>query len=72
MISCKGYPFYDSWGVDKNEDWYYPNISLMNCEFEIKPIWVFKTADCMPWMIPGEIYYVDAVTGEMLIRKLVY
>ena len=44
----------------------------MNCEFEIKPIWVFKTADCMPWMIPGEIYYVDAVTGEMLIRKLVY
>ena len=45
----------------------------MNCEFEVKPIWVFKTADCMPWMDqPGEIYYVDAVTGEMHIRKIGY
>ena len=72
VISCKGYPFYDAWGVNKSEDWYSNNIALMNCEFEVKPIWVFKTADCMPWMIPGEIYYVDAVTGEMLIRKIEY
>ena len=72
VIYCKGYPFYDAWGVDKNDDYYHDFICLMNCEFEIKPIWVFKTADCMPWMIPGEIYYVDAVTGEMLIRKIEY
>lgn len=70
-IFCKGYPFYDASYVDKSlENWqqlyFYEDKCIRDCEFELKPMWVFKTKDSTIFdSINGESYFVDAITGEV-------
>ncbi len=64
---CKGYPFYQLWEYPL----YYWDICLNQCEFEIKPYWCFRTESSEPLLDLGscEIYFVDAVTGDVEIMK---
>lgn len=70
-ITCKGYPYHNNEHIDKSIDgWkkmYYDNqLCRATCDFELRPIWAFKTKDYFS-INPssGEIYYVDAITGEV-------
>lgn len=70
-IICKGYPYYE-----KNKEYvddsypiqmyYDASLCRSNCDFELRPVWVFKTEDFVPMTSnASEIYYVDAITGEV-------
>ena len=66
VLVCKGYPYFQMWEYPE----YYKSICVKNCDFEIKPYWCFRTnkstiinqSDC-------EIFFVDAVTGELDIMR---
>lgn len=70
-LKCKGYPYHNNEHIDKSIDgWekiYYDNqLCRATCDFELRPIWVFKTKDYFS-INPssGEVYYVDAITEEV-------
>lgn len=66
VVVCKKYPFFEIWEYP----WYYESICLDRCDFEIKPFWCFRT-DKSTLMNAGncEIYFIDAVTGELSVMK---
>lgn len=70
-VFCKGYPYYDAPYVDKSlTNWHQmffnEDMCIRDCDFELKPMWVFKTKDRTIFNNSvGEIYFVDAITGEV-------
>lgn len=59
---CKSYPYYQTWEYP-----YYSNSTcITSCEFELRPLWCFRKEQCtlkMPYS--AEVYFVDAVTGDV-------
>ncbi len=79
VLTCKGYPFYDIWELPKeNEEgidntWYSEGLCRAKCDFELRPTWRFATEDVTN-MDPsvGEVYFVDAITGELSVIRSPY
>ncbi len=66
VVVCKKYPFFEIWEYP----WYYESICLDRCDFEIKPYWCFRTSKSTLLNIGDcEIYFIDAVTGELSVMK---
>lgn len=66
VITCKGYPYYEIWEHPE----YFENICLETCDFEIKPYWCFRpTQNTLCDYMECEIYFIDAVSGELEIMK---
>lgn len=63
---CKGYPYFQLW---KNP-LYYWDTCLNRCEFEIKPYWCFRPEQStLLDRNSSEIYFINAITGELEIMK---
>ena len=73
VVYCKKYDFYDKWGIDKTEvDYeqsYYSDLHCMlQCDFELRPTWVFKTKSfCYTDSKSNSCFFVDAKTGDFYI-----
>lgn len=63
MVVCKGYHCGDGW-IKK---YFYSDLCLRECDFEIRPYWCFKpTGQCfLINELEAERYYVDANSGEV-------
>lgn len=63
MVVCKGYHCASNW-IKK---YFYSDLCLRECDFEIRPYWCFKPTDQCFLIneLEAERYYVDAVSGEV-------
>lgn len=66
VLTCKGYPYFQIWEYPE----YYEDVCRDTCEFELHPYWCFRPEQCV-WLKEGqlEIYFVDALTGNVLIMQ---
>ncbi len=76
VVTCKSYNnVFEKWNVDKAEtdfalNNYYQSVCFTECEFELRPMWVFKTDNNAYTQIgSGNSYFVDAKSGEMFVAK---
>lgn len=69
-LVCKGYPYYRLWDWSLSDgDIFIDRLCENSCEFELRPTWVFRTKYALDDYDNGECYWVDAVTGEVLIIR---
>ena len=59
---CKDYIYWSMWEYPA----YYKDEAIMDCELEIRPYWCFKTGASAFSGEQPEMYFVDAVTGELI------
>lgn len=65
VLTCKGYPYFQIWEYPA----YYAATCRDTCEFEIRPYWCFRPEQCT-WLGDDlEVYFVDALTGDVLIMQ---
>ncbi len=76
MTTCLGYgEIFDEWQVDRTKedfacDYYFSTVCMSKCEFELRPVWVFKTKDYSDIEVgQGKIFIVDAKTGDVFIAE---
>lgn len=76
VLICKGYPFLSKWGLTPQEDsayasYYYSNLARRDCEFEIRPMWCFRSAEFtdLDYNL-GNAYFVDAITGKVWVIRI--
>ncbi len=76
VVTCTGYgEIYDRWNVDRSEAYfasenYYESICFRDCDFELRPMWVFKSSSYSHHrMNSGQSFMVDAKSGEVIIGR---
>lgn len=76
VVTCTGYgEIYDRWNVDRSEKYfasenYYESICFRDCDFELRPMWVFKSSNYSYIDIgSGKAFMVDAKSGEVITGR---
>ena len=61
---CKSYPYFQIWKYPA----YYESRAIADCDFEIRPFWVFKDDGYTVSQVSDSMkFYVDAKTGELTV-----
>lgn len=75
VLLCKGYPYTQQWEIETDPTGgfaagYFPNLARRDCDFEIRPMWCFRSENYSDLDLNlGFVYMVDAVSGRLWILR---
>ena len=76
VLICKGYPYLEKWGLETDTEsayasYYYPHLARRECEFELRPMWCFRTDQYSDLnQNTGYAFMVDAVNGKLWVIRV--